>query len=96
MIAGAQVGERHPERVVLHLPDVAELVADEVVPCARGQLAQEDRAPGGVAVEAAQPREREGARDDQDAHARDRDRPGVQREPIEPCLGALEDLSLPC
>ena len=30
-VAGAQVAERHRHRAVLHLPDVAELVDDEVV-----------------------------------------------------------------
>ncbi len=30
-VPGAEVAERHPERPVLHLPDVAELVRDEVV-----------------------------------------------------------------
>ena len=35
-VAGAEVRERHRDRVVLHLPDVAELVADEVVVPGRG------------------------------------------------------------
>ena len=58
-VAAPQVRERHPQGVVLHLPDVAQLVADEVVAVACGRAAEQDRVPGRVAVEAAKPRQAE-------------------------------------
>ena len=53
--AAAEVGQRHPEGPVLHLPDVAELVRDEIVARALERLPKHDRVPGGVAVEAVEP-----------------------------------------
>ena len=65
----AEIGERHRERVVLHLPDVAELVREQVVVV--GRRAQENRVPGRVAVEAAKPRQPEEHRHDEDSHPLD-------------------------
>jgi len=75
---------------MLHLPDVAELVGDEIVGDVVG--AEEDHAVERVSVEAAKPRQAEepasgGEPDSVDAH---RCRPPV--EPVEPRLGGDEPL----
>ena len=55
-----QVGQRHRDRVVLHLPHVAELVDDQVVgDLAQRPLQQDQRRPQRVAVEAPEPRQPE-------------------------------------
>jgi hypothetical protein len=69
--------------VVLHLPDVAQLVADEVVARELRRLAEQDRVPRGVAVEAPEPREAEECRPHEDADMLDLHRQWVKRQPIE-------------
>src|SRR5581483_6346579 len=86
----AEVGERHRERPVLHLPDVAELVAEEVVGRLLERRPQEDRVPGGVAVEPAKPRQPEERRPHVHADAVDPDRRGIERQPVEPRLRPFE------
>src|SRR5258708_4543079 len=88
-----QVREWHPQRQVLHLPDVAELVRDQVV--VRGILrlrTQEDRVPGRVPVEAPKPRQPVERRHDEDPHAPGPHAPGAEVEPVEPLLGAREPI----
>ena len=72
---------------MLGLPDVAQLVADEVVGGLGEGPAQEDERPGLVAVEAAEPRQGEEARRVEDADAPDVDGLGVEREAVEARLG---------
>jgi hypothetical protein len=75
---------------VLHLPDVAELVADEVVRGAVGRPAQQDRVPGRVAVEAAKPGKSEQPRRRPYAHMVDSHGTQVEVETVEPGAGPLE------
>jgi hypothetical protein len=75
---------------MLHLPYVTELVGDQLVVCDEVGRAEEDRPVGGVAVEAAKPREPEEPRDDEDAHALQRDRARVEVERVEARLRAGE------
>ena len=49
-------------RVVLHLPDVAQLVGEQVVGAPLERRAQQDQVPARVAVEAPQPGQAEEAR----------------------------------
>src|SRR5258708_32327483 len=88
-----QIREWHPQRQVLHLPDVAELVRDQVV--VRGILrlrTPEDRVPGRVPAEAPKPRQPVERRHDEDPHAPGPHAPGVEVEPVEPLLGAREPI----
>ena len=85
-IAVDEVGERHRERPVLQLPDMAELVRQEVVARLLHRLLEQDQPPGRIAVEAAEPRKPEERRDDEDADALDADRLRVEVEPVEPGL----------
>jgi hypothetical protein len=71
---------------MLHLPDVAQLVHDEVV--GRVGLAHEDRLVERVPVEATKPRQPEEPRDVEQPHVPDADRSRVQVEPVEPRLRA--------
>ena len=73
---------------MLPLPDVAELVRDEVVGDVR--VTEEDRPPERVAREAPEPRNPEEPGRDDDAHSSDRDRGGVVVERVEPGLRVLE------
>ena len=75
---------------MLHLPHVAELVAEEIF--IFGRLAQEDRGPRGVSIEAPEPRQPEEERRHEDVHMRDPHWLRVEVEPVEPGLGALEEL----
>src|SRR5437667_10610701 len=75
---------------MLHLPDVAQLVADEVVAGPLGRLAKQDRLPGRVAVEATEPGQAEEKRNDEDADAVDPHRSRVEIESVEPALRARE------
>ena len=59
LVAEEDVGERHPERPVLHLPHMAELVRNERAVAEVRPRAKQDRPVRGVAVEAAEPREPE-------------------------------------
>src|SRR5712691_8995863 len=78
--------------MVLHLPDVAELVHEQVL---AGVLRPEqDRAVERVPVEAADPRKPEEPRDDENAHTAQRDRPRVEVEPVEPLLRLRESSPL--
>jgi hypothetical protein len=90
----AEVRERHRERAVLHLPDVAELVDDQVVAGLRDGLAEEDGVPRGVAVEAPEPREPEEQRRRPQPDAADPDGLGVEVEPVQTRRGARECLGL--
>ena len=73
---------------MLHLPDMAELVRDEVV----GGIgaAKQDRLDQRVTVIAAQTGEPEEPRRDPNPNAVDPHRPGIQRKRVESCLRALE------
>ena len=78
-VAAEEVREGHGERPMLHLPDVAQLVCDEVVLLVADQRPpEEDRQVGRVAVEAPKPREPEEERRDDDADTR-RSGPGADR-----------------
>jgi hypothetical protein len=77
--------------MMLHLPYVAELVRDQVVLLAGAHgVAQQDQAVGGIAVEAAQPRQPEERRPHRQPDAGDADRARVRVEPVEPRTGTLE------
>jgi hypothetical protein len=89
-IAGAEVRERHRDWVVLHLPDVTELMAEEILVAVR--LAKEDRVPGGVAVEAAEPGQTEEKRCHEYVYVLDPHGPRIEVEPVESGLGALESV----
>src|ERR671919_2168602 len=83
-VARRQVLEAHVPGPVLHLPDVAQLVRDEVVGCPR--VLEQDRSPervAGVAAEAGDPEE---PRRHKDANALEPDGPRVVLEPVEPGL----------
>jgi hypothetical protein len=75
---------------MLHLPDVAELVGDEIVTCPTDRLPQRDQVPGGVAVEAPEPRQGEEEGPDDDANTVDSDRSRIEIEPVEASFGPLE------
>src|SRR5262245_29654509 len=87
-VSRQEIAERHDERPVLHLPDVAELVHDEILRQVRA--AQKDRPMHGVAVEAAEPRQAEEPRSDEHTNAIDPYRLRVPVEPVEPRLGSGE------
>src|SRR6185503_11228440 len=90
-VAADDVGERHGERPVLHLPHVAQLVRHEVVLLvARHGPAQEDRQVGRVAVEAAKPRQAEEQRCDNHTNVADTHRPRIEVERVEPGPGTLQ------
>ena len=67
----AQVRERHAQRAVLHLPDVAQLVRDEIVVVQVRALAHQDDDVRRVAVEAAEPGQAEEVRRGEQPHAAD-------------------------
>ena len=83
-IAVPEVAERHPKRPVLLLPDVTELVRDQVV--RRHAPAQQDRPDQAIAVEAAHEREPKDPGRDHHADAGDPHGRGVEVEPVEPRL----------
>jgi predicted DNA-binding protein (UPF0251 family) len=89
-VPGRQVRPQDVAGAVLHLPDVAQLVRDEVV--GRVGAAKEDRPDERVAVIAAQAGEAEEPRGVDDANALDPDGPRVVVEAVEPRLGADEPL----
>ena len=73
---------------MLHLPDVAELVGDEIV---RDVVrAQEDDPVEGIAVEPAEPRQPEEPRGREEPDSLDPHRRRPPVEPVEPCLGGYE------
>src|SRR5688500_18235407 len=69
-VAAAHVGQPHPQAAVLLLPDVAELVADQVVGDLGERAPEEDLLARLVAVEAPEPRRAEQPRDVPDPRAR--------------------------
>jgi hypothetical protein len=69
---------------VLELPDVAELVDDEVL-VHPGPL-QQDEMPGGIAAEAPEARHGEQPRHDDQPDAVEVDRHGIERKPVQPRL----------
>jgi hypothetical protein len=76
---------------VLHLPDVAELVRDEVVGrAAPDRPPEQDRPPERVALVAAELRQPEEPRRDEDPHALDLHGTRVEVEAVEPRFRALE------
>ncbi len=79
---------------MLHLPDVAELVCDEIVARTLERLAEHDRVPGGVTVEAVEPGEPEEPGPDEDANPVDPHGGRVEVEPVETGLCPVE--RLPC
>ena len=83
-VAGAEVAEWHPDRAVLHLPNVAELVDDEVVRDALG--AQQHPEVEREAVEARVVRQAEEPRRHEEADVVDTDRVGPPAEAVEPPL----------
>src|SRR5689334_2064295 len=86
LVAAVEVRERHRDRVMLHLPDVAELVRDQIV--AGLGPAHEDDEVRRVAVEAAEPRQPEEQRRDDDPYAGDTHGAGIEVERVEPRLRA--------
>ena len=72
---------------MLHLPDVAELVRDQVVRPVVRLAAQEDGDVGGVAVEAAPGRQAKEPRRGHERDALDAHRAGVPAERVEAALG---------
>ena len=89
-IAVDEVGERHRERTVLELPDVAELVSQEIVAGLLHRAPEQDHSPGRVAVEAPEPGQPEERRDDEDAHTLDPYRARIELEPVKPVLRAAK------
>jgi hypothetical protein len=89
-VAEEEIAERHPERPMLHLPHMAELVRDEFL--LREQVAgtKQDRLVGGIPLEAAKPREPEEPGHDPDADAVERHRPRIERQRVEALLRADE------
>jgi predicted DNA-binding protein (UPF0251 family) len=83
-VARRQVRPHHVGGAVLHLPDVTELVRDEVV--RRVRAAKQDRPHERVAVVAAQARQAEEPGGVDDTHAVDPDRLRVEVEGVEPRL----------
>ena len=79
---------------MLHLPDMAELVGDEVAVAEEGVRAEQDRPVDGIAVEAAEPRQPEEPGNDPDPDAAERDRTRVELETVEPLLCAVERSTL--
>lgn len=79
---------------MLHLPDMAELMRHEVIGREEFARTQEDRPVRRVTVEAAEPRQPEEPRGDEDPHAAKRNGPRVQIEPVEPRLRARERVTL--
>jgi hypothetical protein len=87
-VAGRDVGEQHAPAAVLPLPDVAELVSDQIVGGSRARWpAEENCAPQGIAAVPPHPRQPEEERRDEDAHSLDANRAWIQGEPIQPRLG---------
>ena len=74
---------------MLHLPDVAELVADEILVV--WWVPEEDRARHRVAVVEPKPRQSEEPRRDDDPNSTRAYRARVNREPIQARAGARED-----
>jgi hypothetical protein len=83
-----EVAERHPDRPVLHLPDVAQLVRDQ--PFGDVAATQEDDEVGREPVEAAPRPEAEQPRRDDDPDVLDPDRARPPVEPVEALLGSNE------
>ena len=75
---------------MLHLPDVTQLVADEVVVVDELWRPQEDQVPHRVAVESAKPWKPEEPAWGQDRDPVELDGPSVERQRIEPRLRAAE------
>ena len=75
----------------LELPDVAELVDDEVL--VERRALQEDEMPGGVAAEAPEAGDAEQPRRDHDADAAQVDRLGIEIEAIEAGLRTFQQLA---
>src|SRR5579864_5451697 len=93
-IPAQEIGQGHPQRVVLHLPDVAELVRDELLVGEQPAGPKQDRLPRGVAVEAPEPREPEEPRDDPDPDAAERHRLRIEGQSFEPLLRSRQRLTL--
>ena len=72
--------------MVLHLPDVAELVHDEIL--GRIPVTHEDRSVQRESVEAAKPRQAEEPGSAKQSHLFHADRLRIPVEPVEPRLGA--------
>src|SRR5688500_17149340 len=89
-VAGAHVRQPHPQAAVLLLPDVAELVADQVVGDLGQRVLDEDLLARLVAAEAPEPRCAEEPRDVPDPRARRAHGPRVEVQPVQPRLGARE------
>jgi hypothetical protein len=77
---------------MLELPDVAELVRDQVV--VEDRVLQEDQVPRGVAAEAAEPGHAEDPGHDEDPDPAQVDRARVEAEPIEARLRSPERVAL--
>jgi hypothetical protein len=73
---------------VLELPDVAELVDDEVF--VERRALQENEMAGCVPAEAPEPGDAEQPRRDDDTNTAQVDRLRIELEPIQPCLRAFE------
>ena len=93
-IALEQVGQPHPQAVVLVLPHVTELVRDELVGDLAERVLEQDQVGHVVAAEAPEPRQPEQPRHVQDAHAVEAQRPAIERLPLEPSARARERLTL--
>ncbi len=83
-VALAEVGGPHPQAVVLVLPDVRQLVGDEVVGDLGERFAQQDQVAHVVAVEALEPRQGEEPARVEDPDLAGVERPRVEREPRQP------------
>jgi hypothetical protein len=78
---------------VLHLPDMAELMREQVVTGPLEGLAEHDRVPGRVTVEAVEVRKPEEPWPHEDADPVDPHRARIEVEPVEPGLRPLERLA---
>jgi hypothetical protein len=81
-------GEQLGERPLLCLPNVAELVREQIV--RRRPLPDDDRAPEGIAPVAPQARQPEEPRRDDDAHPVEGDGLRIETQPVEASLRTLE------
>ena len=89
-VSDEQVGQWHPQRVVLHLPHVAQLVANQVAVVRQPRRAKQDQVPHRVPVEPAKPRQTKQPARDHDPDPVDPDWTVVEPERIKACLGSSQ------
>ncbi len=88
-VAANQIRQGHPYRVMLHLPDMAQLM-DEKITRALHRPAQVDASVGCVPVEATEKRQTEHPGTHSDAYTVDSNRGGVKPQTIEAVLRGVK------